>query len=97
MMFTDFEFPAEKESLIPDWTESDPEVQEQAKNWEDIVWIRTNDIVFEGTDCRKCIICDDGITANDIKQGGLGDCYFLSVLSSACESPSRIKKMFFGE
>ena len=35
-----------------------------------------------------------GIHPNDINQGGLGDCFFLAVLSSLAEFPDRIQDMF---
>jgi hypothetical protein len=34
------------------------------------------------------------IEPNDIKQGSLGDCYFLSSLSVIAERPNRISNMF---
>lgn len=36
----------------------------------------------------------DDPTPNDIKQGALGDCYFLSSMSVIAEFPERIKKIF---
>lgn len=36
---------------------------------------------------------DCGISPSDIKQGALGDCYFLSSLSVIAEKPSRIKSL----
>jgi hypothetical protein len=44
-------------------------------------------MVFGGDD-DNC-----GITPSDIKQGSLGDCYFLSSLSVIAEKPSRIKSL----
>ena len=37
---------------------------------------------------------EEGVSPNDIKQGELGDCYFLSSVSVIAENPERIKKMF---
>jgi calpain-15 len=37
----------------------------------------------------------DGIDPNDIKQGSLGDCYFLAVLSSMAEDPKDIEALFY--
>lgn len=34
------------------------------------------------------------IEPNDIKQGHLGDCYFLTSLSSLAEWPDRIRRLF---
>ena len=39
----------------------------------------------------------DRIEPADIKQGCLGDCYFLSVLSVLAEHPNRIRKLFITE
>lgn len=39
-------------------------------------------------------IFQDGIDPNDIEQGALGDCYYLSALSSMAEDPDRIKARF---
>lgn len=36
---------------------------------------------------------DPDIVTEDVIQGSLGDCYFLSVLSALAENPSRIKKL----
>lgn len=36
-----------------------------------------------------------GIEPNDIQQGGLGNCYFLAVLSAMAEFPDRIKSLFY--
>lgn len=42
----------------------------------------------------KIAIFDKDIKPNDVVQGALGNCYFLSVLSALAEKPDRIKKLF---
>ena len=37
------------------------------------------------------------IEPNDIKQGQIGDCYFLSSLAAIAEKPDRIRNMFLNE
>lgn len=39
----------------------------------------------------------DKIEPNDILQGNLGNCYYLSALSALAEFPQRIKEIFFTE
>ena len=36
----------------------------------------------------------EGIEPDDIRQGALGDCYFLATLSAIAEFPWRIKRLF---
>ena len=40
---------------------------------------------------------EKGIEIDDILQGSLGDCYFLSSLSSLAENPSRIRNLFISK
>jgi len=42
----------------------------------------------------NCKLFNKGVEPNDIKQGALGDCYFLSALSVMAENPDRIIKLF---
>ena len=43
-------------------------------------------------------VFSDGVSANDIRQGGLGDCYLLSAMSIIAHSrPELIKKIFHPE
>ena len=46
-----------------------------------LVWKRISEVV----DDPQMIV--DGIHPNDIKQGYLGDCYLLAVMSAMCEFP----------
>jgi calpain-15 len=42
---------------------------------------------------KQCLF-DSGIEPNDIKQGELGDCYYLSSLSVLAEYPKMIERLF---
>ena len=37
----------------------------------------------------------DGISSNDIQQGKLGDCYFLSSVSALTQFPKLITRLFY--
>ena len=87
--WTDPLFKAEKKSLCPfdskGWVLPEDVWESDVDGWEKIKWCRAAEIfdsenfhVFEqGGD-------KDKITANDIQQGSIGDCYFLSVIGSLC-------------
>ena len=82
--FTDAEFPPEVRSLIA------------GKNLTDLpwdpnmfIWLRPDE--FYGSNNFK--MYQGGISSEDIKQGELGDCYFLSTLSALAEWPHRIEKL----
>ena len=82
--WVDPDFPPELQSLYdPDLDKGDP------RPYESFVWRRIKDIY------RDPAIFRDGIEPNDIKQGALGDCYFLAVLSSMAEIPKRIEALFY--
>lgn len=83
--WTDPDFPPEKKSLY------DPRIDKSAdrKAFDSYSWKRIKDI-YGG----KEQMFAGGIGPNDINQGGLGDCYFLAVLSSLAEVPERIADMF---
>ncbi|CAD8190588.1 unnamed protein product [Paramecium pentaurelia] len=78
--FEDSKFPPDKCSLS-----SDPNFQ-KGKN---IVWKRPDQFLEPGQ-----IKLFDTIDPMDIKQGELGDCYFLSSLSALAEIPQQVQKLF---
>ena len=43
---------------------------------------------------KQKLLITKKIQPNDIAQGALGDCYFLSALSSLAEFPARIQRLF---
>ena len=81
--WTDREFLPIKSNLF------DPEIDKKnAQLFENMEWKRASEI-YEQPNIFK-----DGINPNDVKQGALGDCYFLATLSSLAEFPHRIRAMF---
>lgn len=63
-----------------------------AKLVDGVDWTNAGDI--EGLGGSGLRLFKDGIEPNDIQQGSLGDCYFLSSLAALAEKPERIKQMF---
>lgn len=47
----------------------------------DIRWVRASELR------PKCQVFKDGISVSDIKQGSLGNCYFMSALTAIAEYP----------
>jgi hypothetical protein len=62
--------------------------------WSTFKWIRASEIDELNDEEGKLAIFSNDVTPSDIKQGLLGDCYFLSILSVLAEVPNRIKKLF---
>jgi hypothetical protein len=68
----------------------------------DYEWKRVKDLNFrtpmnysEKVDSTKIKVFSDSVTANDIHQGALGDCYLLSAMSVLAHSrPGLLKKIF---
>jgi len=69
-----------------DFPANDRSVGRGMKN---VIWLRA----AEFTDGKPMLFCDD-IEPDDIRQGSLGDCYFLSSLSVLAEKPDRIRELF---
>ena len=92
--FEDREFPPTNKSLIEDWNSTEQDVLDHKDEWWKIVWLRATEIPELNDDEGELKVFADKIEPNDIKQGSLGDCYFLSVLSCIAEKEKRIKKLF---
>ena len=62
-------------------------------------YVRAEDICSSGSDTKGTTsVFADGVSANDIRQGSLGDCYLLSAMSIIAHSrPELIKKIFHPE
>ena len=95
--YVDKEFPADRNSLIGNWDEDHEDVKEIVDSWAKYEWLRASDIPCLNDSDGKLSVFAGKIEPADIKQGGLGDCYFLSVLSVLTEKPDRIKRLFMSE
>lgn len=85
MKFTDENFLPVRSSLVKNWHTADHDTQ---RSWKHFNWRRIDDIY------EQPIKVFDNIEPNDIRQGALGNCYFLSALSALAEFPGRIKRLF---
>ena len=90
--FEDETFPATQKSLIHNW--NDPNVKDKVDTWKKFEWLRVDKIpsIVEGG--VNLQIFYGSIEPSDIKQGLLGDCYFLSCLAALAENPKRIMRLF---
>ncbi len=70
----------------------DPEIKQRLwhDQWKTFVWKRPQEVY--GGD-RNFVLYDTP-GATDVKQGRIGDCYFLASISAIAEHPDRIKKIF---
>lgn len=62
---------------------------QMADKWETFTWKRPTDVYGVGK-----FYMFKGMSPNDIKQGYLGDCYFLSAISSLAEYSERVNNIF---
>eukprot|EP00347_Sterkiella_histriomuscorum_P017724 403348238 len=90
--YVDEQFPAANESLIKNW--KDPLVQDKVSTWKQFKWLRPHEIPVIQEGGVELAVFLDSIDPSDIRQGLLGDCYFLSCLSVLAENPKRIMKLF---
>ena len=61
------------------------------QGWERIKWARAEQIF----NSRNYQVFYQGVEADDIIQGGLGDCYFLSAVAALCKYPKLIERLFY--
>ena len=83
-LFKDPEFPPEYDSLAK--TSNAP------KTWQTYTWKRSTEFMDQS---QMAVFRD--IEPNDIRQGSLGDCYFLCCLSVLAERPKLVKRLFITE
>ena len=90
-------FKPEKNNLCPcdsqGWIFPDKVTKQDLQGWNHYVWLRAEEIY----DSKNYNIFHGGASFDDIIQGSLGDCYFLSVLGSLCTCPKLIEKLFYSK
>ena len=93
--FTDPNFPPNKNSLLslkPNGDPIDKSAYSRNSNAiysDSIGWSRPEEL-FHGRDFKLF----DGVTVDDITQGELGDCYYLSALAAVAKYPKMIRGLF---
>ena len=83
--YSDPQFPPNSSCLAKDWGEVEYSLQREWKSFE----FKRIDEIFP-----QPIKVFNDISPNDILQGKLGDCYYLSTLSAIAEFPKRIERLF---
>ena len=93
-MFTDTEFPAVHRSI--QGTSKDLSRMDDIKRFSS-EWRRARDFSSAKVSGNEPELFKGGIDPNDIKQGMLGDCYFVASLATLAEWPERVKKIFVSD
>ena len=96
--WTDPMFKPEKSNLCPydkngNWVLPEDVIDSDVKGWEKLKWARAEDIL----DTQNYKVFEEGTSADDILQGSIGDCYFLSAIGSLCRFPKLIDRLFYSK
>ena len=96
VVWLDEYFKPETRNLCPldkhgNWELPEDIYPEDINGWENIHWERV-ETIFNSKDFQ---VFFEGVNNDDIIQGGLGDCYFLSAIAALCKFPTLIKKLFY--
>ena len=93
--WTDPLFKPCKENLCPcnekGWLLPENVLFTDVVGWEKYNWCRVEEIL----NSKNYQVFEDGISPDDIIQGSIGDCYFLSAIGSLCKFSRYIDKLFF--
>ena len=94
-VFTDELFQPVKKNLCPvneygRWAPPEDITLDDLNNWDRIQWARVENIFGS----KNYQVFYEGINKDDIIQGGLGDCYFLSAVAAVCKYPELVEKLF---
>jgi len=96
--WTDPMFKPEKKNLCPydnnnKWVLPEDVIDDDVKGWEKVKWARAEEIL----DSQNYKVFDQGSSPDDIIQGSIGDCYFLSAIGSLCRFPKLIDRLFYSK
>ena len=93
--FEDPLFKPIKSSLCPydksGWILPEDALDDDVEGWSSFKWCRVEELF----DSKNYSVFHEGIAVEDIVQGKICDCYFLSVLGSLCKFPQLIEKLFY--
>jgi calpain-15 len=89
--FIDPKFPPNSKSIMGSYTEEQlyDDHGDLGFTWGSLIWCHPDQFYGQG----KYKVFNNGISWDDINQGALGDCYFLSTIASLAEWPHRIEKL----
>lgn len=87
ILFMDKQFPNNNASLY-----QNPPHPEYKGQWANYTWSRASAILGQG---KYTLLGKNDPSPSDIRQGQLGDCYFLCSLASMAEQPSLIRRLFY--
>lgn len=92
--FVDSKFPADETSLL--W-------KDVGESWstagEVEVWKRISDLYADGKaqNDGHTLFGSNGVTPEDIFQGSIGNCWFMSAISAIAEKPGRVESLFLND
>ena len=93
--WTDPLFKPDKANLCPydkkGWILPEDAIDDDVYGWDSFKWCRVEEIF----DSKNYSVFYEGIAVEDIVQGKISDCYFLSVLGSLCKFPKMVEKLFY--
>ena len=96
--WTDPLFKPEKANLCPyksngEWNLPEDVEDSDVDGWEKLKWARAEEIM----NTQNYQVFVEGTSADDIIQGSIGDCYFLSAIGSLCKFPKLINRLFYSK
>ena len=93
--WTDPLFKPEKASLCPfdksGWILPEDAMDDDVDGWQSFKWCRVEQIF----DSANYSIFHNGVAVEDIVQGKISDCYFLSVVGALCKFPELVENFFY--